>query len=214
MKSILILLLTFASCPAAVVYDGIRTGYSGIRDFHDSDDSAGIYLSLAAAGYEITGAEVMRVWNAAPFTTWPTGDPVIRIFGTTLGSNLGNGVEAPNYLNLLGTLSFSAITEVRGTTAATQEIVSLSTAAPIHLAANRNYWVVVGMADGNGMSILSSPGSGPLAQNITGTSTDAARTLNVASGGLSLRLNATIVPEPSAFLLGLFSCAVFLRRSR
>jgi len=214
MKSVILLLFTLASCPAAVIYDGIRTGYSGIRDFHDTDDSAGIYVSLAATGYQITGADVLRVWNAAPFATWPTGDPVIRIYGTMAGSNLGNGVESPDYSNLLGTLSFSSITEPRGTTAATQEIVTLSSGGAITLLANRNYWVVVGMAGGNGMSIISSPGTGPLAQNLMGTSTDPARTLSVASGGFSLRLHGTAIPEPSAFILGMLSCGVVFRRSR
>lgn len=50
-------LLTFVSCQAAVIYVGIRTGRSSIRDFHDGDDSAGIYLCLSATGLTDHGGE-------------------------------------------------------------------------------------------------------------------------------------------------------------
>lgn len=192
---------------AAVLYDGIRTGSAGIRDFYDTDDRAGIYISTGGSGYALSGADVLRAWNAAPFNTWPDGVPQITIYGTLAGSNLGGGVEASNNLDVLGVMAFNSVLELRGTVATTQEIVSLLPAAPIILEANHNYWAVVTMASGNGMSILSSPGTGTLAQNIIGSATLLGEPLSAASGGYSFRLLGTAIPEPSgacmiaAFLL-------------
>lgn len=215
MKSILLLIFTAATLQAAVIYDGIRTGYSGIRDFHDADDSAGIYLSLGATGYTIESADAMRVWNAAPFATWPTGDPIIQVFGTTLGSNLGNGVQSPNYANLIGTLSFTSITEPRGTTVSTEEIVHLQTAAPITLSANQNYWVIVTMAPGgSGMSLTNTPtANGPTVQNIIGSSTNG-NIASASSGNLSIRLNGIAIPEPTTAALVLLTSLTLLKRRR
>lgn len=212
-----------AQSASLTVYDGLNRGSAGIRDFYDTTDVAGIRINTGASAYTINSVDLMLAWNAAPFNAWPSGLPGITVYGILPGDSY---YRRPDPAQVVGSLRFDSVIQPRGTLSATNELVQLVPDVALTLAANTEYWFVMSMASGDGMSILGVAQSGNTAigvfnENILGSGFNGvADNFNVSGGGYALRIEATpvsAIPEPSTYALLAGGCgliALVLRRRR